>query len=308
MRTVRQVLQWIGLAAAGAVLAVPSFAGPAAAQARLDARYVATLAGLPIGEGSWLITVDEADYSAVATGTTTGLMRAFTGGYGQTITHGSLQGGKPVLSSYTASIHSYRKADEISLKVDAGAVRDLKLDPPAETEAERVPITEASKHGVFDPMTATLIRMPGHGDPMTPEACARTLAVFDGRLRYDLRLAYKRMAEVKADKGYAGPAVVCSVYFSPVAGYIPTRAAIKYLSEQRDMEIWLVPIAGTRVLVPFRAEGPTPIGRAILQATEFVTTATTPPNAPDTVKASIKPRDKAAKAPVNPAVKEAKTP
>jgi hypothetical protein len=89
--------------------------------------------------------------------------------------------------------------------------------------------------------------------------------------------------------------VVCAVSFSPVAGYIPTRAAIKYLSEQRDMEIWLVPIAGTRVLVPFRAEGPTPIGRAILQATEFVTTAT-PPKAPETVKASIKPREKPAKA------------
>jgi len=295
VRTVRQSRRWNGLVLAGAVMAASALASPAAAQARLDARYVVTLAGLPIGEGSWLITVDEADYSATATGTTTGLMRAFTGGYGQTITHGTVQGGKPVLSSYTASIHSYKKADEIRLKVDGGAVRELRLDPPAETEAERVPVTEASKRGVLDPMTATLIRMPGQGDPMTPEACARTLAVFDGRLRYDLRLSYKRTDQVKADKGYAGPAVVCAVNFTPVAGYIPTRAAIKYLSEQRDMEIWLVPIAGTRVLVPFRAEGPTPIGRAILQATEFVTTATAP-KAPDTVKASIKPRDKAAKA------------
>ncbi|MCW5689099.1 MAG: DUF3108 domain-containing protein [Pseudolabrys sp.] len=285
-------------ASAGLVLA-----GAAAAETRLDARYVATLAGLPIGEGTWLITVDEADYSATATGTTTGLMRAFTGGRGQTVTRGTLQAGKPVLSSYTASIHSYKKTDEISLKVDAGTVRDLKLDPPAETEAERVPITEAVKQGVLDPMTATLIRMPGKGDVMTPEACARTLPVFDGRLRYDLRLSYKRTDEVKADKGYAGPAVVCAVQFSPVAGYIPTRAAIKYLTEQRDMEIWLVPIAGTRVLVPFRAEGPTPIGRAILQATEFVTTAG-PARINEPVKASIKPRDRAAKA----AATEAKTP
>lgn len=294
MRANRQ-WQRIGQVAASAALATLAFAGPAAAQARLDARYVATLAGLPIGEGSWLITVDDADYSATATGTTTGLMRAFTGGYGQTITHGTVQGGKPVLSSYTASIHSYKKVDEISLKVDAGAVRDLKLDPPAETEAERVPVTEASKRGVLDPMTATLIRVPGHGDLMTAEACARTLAVFDGRLRYDLRLTYKRTDQVKADKGYAGPAVVCAVSFSPVAGYIPTRAAIKYLSEQRDMEIWLVPIAGTRVLVPFRAEGPTPIGRAILQATEFVATAV-PAKPSEPIKASIKPREKPAKA------------
>jgi hypothetical protein len=60
------------------------------------------------------------------------------------------------------------------------------------------------------------------------------------------------------------------VYFSPVAGYIPSRASIKYLSKQRDMEVWLAPIAGTRVLVPYRAQGPTPIGQAVLEAFEFV--------------------------------------
>jgi hypothetical protein len=55
-----------------------------------------------------------------------------------------------------------------------------------------------------------------------------------------------------------------------VAGYIPSRAAIKYLAKQRDMEVWLAPITGTRVLVPFRAQGPTAIGQAVLEALEFV--------------------------------------
>ena len=113
---------------------------------------------------------------------------------------------------------------------------------------------------MLDPMTASLLRAPGNGDPLSPEACQRTLSIFDGRLRYDLQLAFKRMDKVKADKGYAGPVVVCAVYFSPIAGYIPSRAAIRYIAKLRDMEIWLAPIAGTRVLVPFRAQGPTPIG------------------------------------------------
>ena len=38
--------------------------------------------------------------------------------------------------------------------------------------------------------------------------------------------------------------VVCAVYFVPVAGYIPHRATIKYLTSQRDMEVWLAPIGG----------------------------------------------------------------
>jgi hypothetical protein len=54
---------------------------------------------------------------------------------------------------------------------------------------------------------------------------------------------------------------------------VPRRKAIKYLVAQREMEAWLVPIAGTRVMVPFRVSVPTPIGMGVLEATEFVTTA-----------------------------------
>ena len=88
-------------------------------------------------------------------------------------------------------------------------------------------------------------------------------------MRYDLKLDFKRMENVQADKGYPGPAVVCAIYFSPVAGYIPDRPVIKYLTAQRNMEIAFVPIAGTRVLVPFRMQIPTPFGTAVLEATEF---------------------------------------
>jgi hypothetical protein len=64
--------------------------------------------------------------------------------------------------------------------------------------------------------------------------------------------------------------VVCTVLYRPVAGHRPERPAIKYLIEQRDMEMWLAPIAGTRVLVPFRFSVPTPFGLGVLQATYFV--------------------------------------
>jgi hypothetical protein len=64
--------------------------------------------------------------------------------------------------------------------------------------------------------------------------------------------------------------VVCAVYFVPVAGYVPHRSTIKYLMSQRDMEVWLAPVATTRVLVPFRVSIPTPIGMGVMQATQFV--------------------------------------
>ena len=85
-------------------------------------------------------------------------------------------------------------------------------------------MTEAHLHGVSDPMTGSLMRVPGTGNPVGPQACQRTTPIFDGRMRYNLQFAYKRMEQVKADKGYEGPVVVCAVYFVPVAGFVPHRA------------------------------------------------------------------------------------
>jgi hypothetical protein len=256
------------------VLAGVALAEPAAAQGRLEAHYTASLAGIPIGKGSWVVEVGPSHYSAAASGITTGLLRLFTGGEGTSAAHGTLNGDKPGSSLYASTIISRNKTDEIRLAITDGDVKTNKVDPPVDDDPERIPVTEAQKRHVQDPMTASLVRIPGDGRVVAPEACDRRLRVFDGRLRYDLALAYKRMDQVKADKGYAGPVVVCSVKFVPIAGYIPSRRAIKYIAEQRDIEVWLAPIAGTRVLVPFRAQSPTPIGEAVLEAGQFVSVAT----------------------------------
>jgi hypothetical protein len=50
------------------------------------------------------------------------------------------------------------------------------------------------------------------------------------------------------------------------------RYAIRYLTELRDIELSLAPIAGIRVLAPYRFLLPTPLGMAIMQAHQFVST------------------------------------
>jgi hypothetical protein len=252
------------------VLAVPV---GARAQGKLDARYTVTLAGIPIGKGTWVIDITDTHYTAAASGVTTGLVRVFTGGQGTSTANGTLVTGQSVSAVYASTITTSKKSDAVKLTISHGVVKESKIEPPVDTDPERVPITDEHRKGILDPMTASLLRTPGNGDPLSQEACNnRIIAIFDGRLRYDLQLAFKRMDRVAADKGYAGPVVVCAVYFSPIAGYIPSRAAIRYVTKLRDIEVWLAPIAGTRVLVPFRAQGPTPLGRVVMEATQFVST------------------------------------
>ena len=256
-------------AAFGAV-ALACLPGAAEAQTKLEARYGVTLAGIPLGSGTWVIDIAADQYTAVASGRTTGLVKLVSDGSGTTGSKGTLQGANVISSGYVASVLSDKKADEVRMSMGGGAVKAYVAVPPLEPSPERVPLTEAHRKGVVDPMSAVLIPVAGKGELVTPEACKRKLAIFDGRTRVDIDLVYKRMDQVKADKGYHGPVVVCTVLYRPVAGHRPDRAAIKYLVEQRDMEIWLAPIDGTRVLVPFRFSVPTPFGLGVLQASYFV--------------------------------------
>jgi len=254
-----------------AVTAIAAAAGdPALAQGRLDARYAVTLAGVPVGKGAWVIDIAENQFTAAASGATAGLLRVFASGQGSGASRGLIVSGNPVPARFAASITSDKKTEEIRMTLGSGDVKDFAISPEVPVDPERVPVTDAHFHGVSDPMTGTLIRVPGTGNPLTPQACARTTPIFDGRMRYNLQFAYKRMEQVKADKGYEGPVVVCAVYFIPIAGFIPHRATVKYLAAQRDMEVWLAPVANTRVLVPYRVSIPTPIGVGVMQATQFV--------------------------------------
>jgi hypothetical protein len=151
-----------------------------------------------------------------------------------------------------------------------GVVKEVVVDPPVPPSPDRIPVTDAHRKGVTDPMSAVLLMMAGSGEVVSPDACKRKLAVFDGRQRADIELVFKRMDRVKADKGYQGPVVVCTMIYNPIAGHRPERAAIKYLVATREMEMWFAPIEGTRMLVPFRFSVPTPFGLGLLQATYFV--------------------------------------
>src|SRR5215470_295331 len=52
------------------------------AQARLEAQYEASLAGIVVGKGAWTVEINDDVYSAAAQGGTSGLAKAFAQGSG----------------------------------------------------------------------------------------------------------------------------------------------------------------------------------------------------------------------------------
>jgi hypothetical protein len=245
----------------------------ACAQGRLEADYVVSISGIPVGHGNWIVEISDNAYTSAVSGATAGLLKFFSGAHGSGAAHGAIDHGEPMPTSYAATIVDSHHVDEVRISLSNGNVTDYIAEPPLVPLPDRIPVTDADRRGVVDPMTSALTRVGGDGDPVSPAACDRKVSVFDGRVRYDLRSEFKRMETVKAETGYAGPAVVCGLYFTPISGFVPERAAIKYLIELRDAEVWLAPIAGTRVLVPFRFDMPTPLGPGELLAERFISVA-----------------------------------
>ena len=172
---------------------------------------------------SWVIDISDDQYTAAASGATTGLLRVFASGQGSGAARGYVSSGRLIPSAYASSVTADTKTEELRITLAGGNVKDYAVESAdLRPIPDRIPVTDAHRRGVTDPdVSSALARVAGTGNPVSPEACNRTLPVFDGRLRYDVKLAYKRMENVKADKGYEGPVVVCAMYFTPISGYIP---------------------------------------------------------------------------------------
>lgn len=102
-------------AAVAAAFAAEGRGSAACAQGKVDARYAASLAGLPIGRGAWVIDIGDDKYLAAASGATAGLMRLFSGGEGTGASRGSVVNGQLVSSSYASSISSSRRVNEVRI-------------------------------------------------------------------------------------------------------------------------------------------------------------------------------------------------
>lgn len=251
------------------------------AQGRLDAVYTITMARLSVGKGVWSADIGNDQYMTAASGSASGIISVLVSGEGSLATRGSIKDSRLLPASFTSKITGDDEISELRMLLDDGNVKEL-VAPPIPSDKDRVPVTETHRQGIVDPLTALLIPVAGNGELLSFEACQRSLPIFDGRRRYDLKLAFKRMDKVKADKGYQGPVVVCSMGFQAIAGHRAGSLLVKYFSQGRDMEIWLAPIAGTRVLALFRLSVANIVGDIVIQASQFETFAQASPR-PSTI-------------------------
>ncbi len=254
------------LAAVGVTTAL-MWAGVARADV-LHASYRVSLIGLPIGAVHLQADLTPTTYAIAGDAKLTGLAKLFTNARGASVGMGAIVQGRVSPATFATTASSSNMTRTIRMALAGNEVTGVDISPPFQDKPDRVPLGPSDEHGVVDPVGAVILPAPASGPILSPAACNRKVPIFDGYTRFDIDLTYVGERTVSA-KGYDGPVVVCAARYVPISGHSRGRAATKFMADNKDLEVWLAPIASDRVLFPFRVSVRTMIGTTVVEAQEF---------------------------------------
>lgn len=254
------------------LLAAALLAGPTASPARpaaatnLHVDYRITLAGLTLGEADLAGTFEDDRYRVQLKAQLTGLAGMFTSsGRGGGVATGTISGTRLLSSGFAATGKSGGSERVVRMAVTGGNAGDVDITPPFEPRPDRVPVSDADRRNIVDPLGGLLAVVPNRAKADDAANCNHTVPVFDGTQRFDVVLSY---AETKAVQrpGFTGNVIVCNARYVPISGHRPERWAVKFMAQNRDMSVWLAPVQGTRLLVPLRISVMTFFGMSVVEA------------------------------------------
>ena len=198
----------------------------------------------------------------------TGMAGWLTGTAAEAFSMGSAMGARVVPSTHGLDFSGQKNSFQLRMGLAGGSVTQVRIDPPLVPRDDRVPVEEAHRRNVIDPVGATIFLQSQRSAAPDPAVCNRTVPVYDGVGRFDIGLTYKETKPVKL-VGFNGPVLVCSVRYTPVSGHRLNRPAVEFMRENKDIEVWLALVPGTRALVPLRIFVKTMIGGLEIEATRF---------------------------------------
>jgi hypothetical protein len=228
------------------------------------AQYAVTLMGLPLGVATLNGDFGGAAYKIAAYTQLTGVASMVANSKGSAQASGSIQAGRVIPAGYATTAANADATRTVRMSEAGGTATGVEIVPPFDEKPDRVPVTDAHKRGVVDPLSALVMPSSGLG----PEACGRRLPIFDGYTRFDVSLSYVGQRQVKSD-GYVGPVAVCAARYTPIAGHRANRPSTKFMAENKDMEVWLAPVGESGALTPYRIAVKTQVGQVVIEAKSF---------------------------------------
>ncbi len=260
-----------GLAALAGVASAPAVA------AEVSAVYTISLAGISIGRADANSHFDAGGYSIAVRGFTSGISRVVSDAQALLASNGRISGGELVPAHFELETTENGLSAAVRMTMRGRSVANFRAEPNLSERDDRVPLTAAHRRNVVDPLSGFIVTVDRAGPLSGEAACNRTVAIFDGWQRYDVRLSYRDSRTLSASDGsYSGQGFVCSARYVPVAGHIVSHEAVRYMAGNTNLAVTLIPVEGTRLLIPYEIVIGTRIGDLVIRATSLSGVKTAP--------------------------------
>jgi hypothetical protein len=229
----------------------------AAAETVVRGVYQTDFLGLPLSRAFVTMTYDAKAYHIKGTGRSSVMARILVPMKAAFSANGSLASGKTYPGNFEAQVKAGKVTYDISLSIRNGAIVKESASPPHDRKPDLVPVTEAMKHNVIDPLSAFLVP---YATNAPEKVCARTLPIYTGRERFDLKLTFARKEKVIIPGFFDGEAQVCAARYIPLGGHRAKKKEIRYMIGNKEMEAWFVPLPDQPLMGLYKAEIGTKLG------------------------------------------------
>lgn len=248
-----------------AVVLMPSalLAGPK----NFSADYTLSFLGIPVARANFDSTYEGNSYAVTGTVASAGLAAFFDDTHGTISSRGSFGRGTTRPDRFRTDYVSGKKASLVDIRFSGHRVTATQVVPqPRKRGATWIPLGANDLLGVADPIAATIIRASS-----LDKVCGRTVKMYDGELRADLKLSEVSRREMSV-KGFKGETVTCHMGFQPVSGYRTDKKALTFLRDRSRILVTFAPVGETGVYAPIHATVSTEIGTITVRARRFEAT------------------------------------
>ena len=253
------------------LLVAPAGQSFAADKVRVFTKSGISIANIPIGNARVNTVFNGKNFKISANGRTAGVSRLVSDGRGTLHAEGVVGKNRVFPRQFSMDTVDDKLVTKVRMSMSKGDIKRLLAAPPLSKRPDRIPVLKKHYRSILDPLSAFMVPLDSDGKIEPAKACNRTIPVFDGWQRFNVRLSFSttKNANLGGRDGYNGPVVVCKARYIPIAGHRPTRSTTVYLANNKNMELWLAPIKGIPTLVPVNIKIGTKLGFLTLSANIF---------------------------------------
>jgi len=230
---------------------------------QISLRYNATLAGVHVGSAKLQIALTRQAYNIAGSGSLSGVLKNLVGFQLQVESYGTLSNQTMIPQRYSTKYGTQKSSRTIEINYSPDRKAAVIAKPPFFSRRPQVPLRADHRKNTIDPLSALFLPVKKNLDASSPDNCQRLMPVFDGRMRYNLKISRGNAKGAKLKmRSFDGPVVICRIKVEPIAGYSRQKTRRKNPGKNNEIEIWLTPMGTAGLLIPIKGRLPTPFGMA----------------------------------------------